>query len=48
MQIKYFLTQVFFQLNVSLHGRLFNGAYSGSIICQTSSPRLLLVSVARS
>ena len=36
---------VFFQLNVSLSGRLLND--SGSIICETSSPLLLLVWVAK-
>ena len=37
---------VFFQLNVSLYGRLFND--SGSIICQISSSLSLLVWVTRS
>ena len=36
---------VFFQLNVSLSGRLLKD--SGSIICETSSPLLLLVWVAK-
>ena len=36
---------VFFQPNVSVSGRLLND--SGSIICETSSPLLLLVWVAR-